>query len=130
MENHRNVQTIGNHFFICIPITSVKRVKPVKVPKVEKFYKLPDSRAVVESGINTGIAARCFCRTLLVAFAQIKDFQVSVRHSLITVSIFPVPGNISTQHPRSIRYPFSRKTSRSLARLVGLQEIYTIRSTP
>ena len=30
-----------------------------KVPEVEKFYKLPDSRAVVEFRINTGFTASC-----------------------------------------------------------------------
>ena len=46
------------------------------------------------------------------------------------VSTFPVPGNISTPHTFSTRYPLSCSTTRSLTRLVGLQDIYTIRSTP
>ena len=41
-----------------------------------------------------------------------------------------VPGNWSTAVTLSIRYPCSIKVSKSLARLVGLQLIYTIRSTP
>lgn len=49
---------------------------------------------------------------------------------IITTSTFPVPGNISTPHTFSTRYPLSCSTTRSLTRLVGLQDIYTIRSTP
>lgn len=49
---------------------------------------------------------------------------------IITTSTFAVPGNISTQHPFSTRYPFSCKITRSLAKLVGLHDTYTIRSTP
>lgn len=40
-----------------------------------------------------------------------------------TVSTFPVQGNMSTQQARSTLYPFAKNASRSLARLVGLQEI-------
>lgn len=47
-----------------------------------------------------------------------------------TVSTCPVFGNISTQHPFLTSYPLSCNITRSLARLVGLQEIYTIDSTP
>ena len=43
--------------------------------------------------------------------------------SKTTVSIFPVNGNMSTQHIRFTAYPRACSTSRSLARLVGLQEI-------
>ena len=75
----------------------------LKVPEVEKFYKLPDSRAVVEFRINTGFTASCFFGTLLVAFAQIKDFYISVRCSATIVSTCPetpllmscVNGNLS-----------------------------------
>ena len=59
---------------------------PLKVPEVEKFYKLPDSRTVVEFRINTGFTASCFFGTLLVAFAQIKDFYISIRCSATIVS--------------------------------------------
>lgn len=52
------------------------------------------------------------------------------RDSSTTVSTCTVPGNKSTQHPRSTRYPLSCISLRSLARLVGLQEIYTIFSAP
>lgn len=55
-----------------------------KVPEVEKFYKLPDSRAVVEFRINTGFTASCFYGTLLVAFAQIKDSYISTQCSATT----------------------------------------------
>lgn len=47
-----------------------------------------------------------------------------------TVSIWPVFGNISIQQPFFTSYPLSCNITRSLARLVGLQEIYTIESTP
>ena len=116
--------------FLCFSVTLVKPEKPLKVPKVEKFYKLPDSRAVVEFRINTGFTARCFLGTLLVAFAQIKDSYISVRCSATIVSIWPVFGNISIQQPFFTSYPLSCNITRSLARLVGLQEIYTIESTP
>jgi len=58
----------------------------LKVPEVEKFYKLPDSRAVVEFRINTGFTASYFFGTLLVAFAQIKDSYISTRCSATTHS--------------------------------------------
>ena len=58
----------------------------LKVPEVEKFYKLPDSRAVVEFRINTGFTASYFFGTLLVAFAQIKDSYILVRCSATIVS--------------------------------------------
>ena len=58
----------------------------LKVPEVEKFYKLPDSRAVVEFRINTSFTASCFFGTLLVAFAQIKDSYILVRCSATIVS--------------------------------------------
>ena len=64
----------------------VEPEKPLKVPEVEKFYKLPDSWAVVEFRINTGFTASCFFGTLLVAFAQIKDFYISIRCSATIVS--------------------------------------------
>ena len=73
-------------FFVCFSVTLVKPEKPLKVPEVEKFYKLPDSRAVVEFRINTGFTASCFFGTLLVAFAQIKDSYESVRCSATIVS--------------------------------------------
>ena len=72
--------------FLCFSVTLVKPEKPLKVPEVEKFYKLPDSRAVVEFRINTGFTASCFFGTLLVAFAQIKDFYISIRCSATIVS--------------------------------------------
>lgn len=71
----------------------------LKVPEVEKFYKLPDSRAVVEFRINTGFTASCFFGTLLVAFAQIKDSYISTRCSATTHSICSVNGNMSTPTP-------------------------------
>ena len=46
------------------------------------------------------------------------------------VSTFAVEGNISTQHTFSTRYPFSCSTTKSLVRLVGLQDTYTSLSTP
>ena len=46
-----------------------------------------------------------------------------------TVSTCPVPGNWSIATTLSMRYPCSIMISRSLARLVGLQLIYTILST-
>ena len=52
-----------------------------------------------------------------------KDFYKVPLCSNTIVSTCTVPGNISTQQTRSTWYPFSRRISRSLARLVGLQEI-------
>lgn len=72
--------------FLCFSVTLVKPEKPLKVPEVEKFYKLPDSRAVVKFRINTGFTASCFFGTLLVAFAQIKDFYILIRCSVTIVS--------------------------------------------
>ena len=72
--------------FLCFSVTLVKPEKPLKVPEVEKFYKLPDSRAVVKFRINTGFTASCFFGTLLVAFAQIKDFYILIRCSATIVS--------------------------------------------
>lgn len=46
------------------------------------------------------------------------------------VSTFAVQGNWSTATAFTASYPLSKNTSRSLTRLVGLQEMYTIRSTP
>jgi hypothetical protein len=40
-----------------------------------------------------------------------------------TVSVFPVEGNMSTQQIFSTLYPLSCSGTRSLARLVGLQEM-------
>lgn len=116
--------------FLCFSVTLVKPEKSLKVPEVEKFYKLSDSRAVVEFLINTVFAASCFLGTLLVVFAQIKDFYKSARCSATIVSTWPVLGNISIQQPFFTSYPLSCNITRSLARLVGLQEIYTIESTP
>ena len=89
-------------FFVCFSVTLVKPEKPLKVPEVEKFYKLPDSRAVVEFRINTGFTASCFFGTLLVAFAQIKDFYILIRCSATIVStwldrsgLMSVIGNLS-----------------------------------
>ena len=42
-----DIHTVWNCLFVCFSITLVKPEKPLKVPEVEKFYKLPDSRAVV-----------------------------------------------------------------------------------
>ena len=130
IQYNRHIYTVGNCLFVCFSVTLVKPEKPLKVPEVEKFYKLPDSRAVVEFRINTGFTASCFFGTLLVAFAQIKDSYISVRCSATIVSIWPVFGNISIQQPFFTSYPLSCNITRSLARLVGLQEIYTIESTP
>ena len=49
---------------------------------------------------------------------------------IITTSTFPVPGNMSTPQTFSTLYPLSCSTTKSLTKLVGLQDIYTIRSTP
>ena len=87
VQYHRHVYSIRNCLFVCFSVTLVKPEKPLKVPEVEKFYKLPDSRAVVEFRINTGFTASCFFGTLLVAFAQIKDFYESIRCSATIVSI-------------------------------------------
>ena len=95
----------------------------LKVPEVEKFYKLPDSRAVIEFRINTGFTASYFFGTLLVAFAQIKDSYISTRCSATTHSQCTVPGNISTQQTFSTRYPYFANSTRSRAREVGLQEM-------
>ena len=130
IQYNRHIYSVGNCFFVCFSVTLVKPKKPLKVPEVEKFYKLPDSRAVVKFRINTGFTASCFFGTLLVAFAQIKDFYISVRCSATIVSTCGVPGNISTAHTFSTLYPLAVSTSKSLASEVGLQEIYTIRSTP
>ena len=88
--------------FLCFSVTLVKPEKPLKVPEVEKFYKLPDSRAVVKFRINTGFTASCFFGTLLVAFAQIKDFYILIRCSATIVStwldrsgLMSVIGNLS-----------------------------------
>lgn len=54
---------------------------------------------------------------------KIKDFYIARLCSSTTVSTCTVPGNKSTQLTRSGTYPFPVSSSRSLARLVGLQEI-------
>ena len=64
---------------------------PLKVPEVEKFYKLPDSRTVVEFRINTGFTASCFFGTLLVAFAQINDSYISTRCSACLLYTSDIP---------------------------------------
>ena len=81
IQYNRHIYPIGNCLFIRFPVTLIKPEKPLKVPEVEKFYKLFGSRAVVEFLINTGFTSSCFLGTLLVAFAQIKDFYISVRCS-------------------------------------------------
>ena len=97
-----DIHTVWNCLFVCFSITLVKPEKPLKVPEVEKFYKLPDSRAVVKFRINTGFTASCFFGTLLVAFAQIKDFYILIRCSATIVStwldrsgLMSVIGNLS-----------------------------------
>ena len=54
---------------------------------------------------------------------EVERFYKSVRCSATIVSIWNVEGNISTQQIFFTSYPLACKTSRSLARLVGLQEI-------
>ena len=54
----------------------------------------------------------------------------STRDINTTVSTCSVCGNISTLHIFTGLYPFSQKVSKSLARLSGLQDTYTIFSTP
>ena len=54
---------------------------------------------------------------------KIKDSYKAVRCSATIVSTWNVEGNISTQQTFFTSYPLACKTSRSLARLVGLQEI-------
>lgn len=56
------------------------------MPKAEKFYVLLSSRAVAEFLTNTGFTASSFLGTLLVAFAQIKQFHESRRCSKHTLS--------------------------------------------
>lgn len=130
IQNDRDIYPVRNRLFVGFSITLREHHMPLKVPKLEKFYKLLGSRAVVEFRINTGFTASCFFGTLLVSFAQIKDSYKSVRCSATIVSIWPVFGNISIQQPFFTSYPLSCNITRSLARLVGLQEIYTIESTP
>ena len=86
IQYNRHIYSVGNCFFVCFSVTLVEPKKPLKVPEVEKFYILFDSRAVVEFLINTGFTASCFFGTLLVAFAQIKDFYIPVRCSATIVS--------------------------------------------
>ena len=100
----------------------------LKVPEVEKFYKLPDSRAVVEFRINTGFTASCFFGTLLVAFAQIKDSYISTRCSATTHSTCTVMPNWSTPRTLRISYPPSQRIFRSLPRVAESQLTYTMRS--
>ena len=63
----------------------VKPKKPLKVPEVEKFYKLPDSRAVVEFRINTGFTASCFFGTLLVALVTTSDAEMEKKADLMSL---------------------------------------------
>lgn len=100
----------------------------LKVPEVEKFYKLPDSRAVVEFRINTGFTASCFYGTLLVAFAQIKDSYISTRCSATTHSTWHVIGNWSTPRTFFTSYPSSPSTFTSRASVAESQDTYTMRS--
>ena len=85
-----DIHTVWNCFFVGFSITLWEHHMSLKVPEVEKFYKLPDSRAVVEFRINTGFTASYFFGTLLVAFAQIKDSYISTRCSATTHSTWQV----------------------------------------
>ena len=115
-------------FFVCFSVTLVKPEKPLKVPEVEKFYKLPDSRAVVEFRINTGFTASCFFGTLLIVFAEIKDFYEFTRCRQHTTSTCTLIGNISVAFTFLISYPFSRRYFTSRAKVAESQLTYTILS--
>ena len=103
---------------------------PRKVPESENFYEILRSRTFVKFRINTGFTASCFFGTLLIVFAEIKDFYEFTRCRQHTTSTCTVSQNWSTAVIFSTRYPASCIISRSRARLVILQEIYTILSTP
>ena len=103
---------------------------PRKVPESENFYEILRSRTFVKFRINTGFTASCFFGTLLIVFAEIKDFYEFTRCRQHTTSTCTVSQNWSTAVIFSTRYPASCIISRSRASLVILQEIYTILSTP
>lgn len=72
------------------------------------------------------------CSVLFSCFDTLQTLKnpYFMRLKATTVSTFAVQGNWSTATAFSTLYPRARNTSRSRARLVGLQEIYRICSTP
>ena len=78
---------------------------------------------LVRFGSLGNIIKRHFAFTLAKLDFYINYAVVFLLESIATVSTCTVPGNMSTQHILSTRYPISRNTSKSRARLVGLHEI-------
>ena len=71
-HNHLDIHSIRNCLFLLFSVTLGEQYMSLKVPKLEKFYKLLGSRAVVEFRINSGFFSPRFFGTLLVAFAKIQ----------------------------------------------------------
>ena len=66
---------------------------PRKVPESENFYEILRSRTFVKFRINTGFTASCFFGTLLIVFAEIKDFYEFTRCRQHTTSTCTVSQN-------------------------------------
>ncbi len=100
------------------------------------YYSLSFLRIICVPVVEVKSHSNCHFRNQLLFFVIIlkyietvklnklrkfKDFYISLRCSPTTVSTWVDQGNWSTQQLFSTRYPAAVMTSRSRARLVGLQ---------
>ena len=86
MQYYWHFDAVHNLLFLALFACGCETHIPRKLPESENFYEILRSRTFVKFRINTGFTASCFFGTLLVAFAQIKDFYISIRCSATIVS--------------------------------------------
>lgn len=97
-----------NYLFFCVPILHIND------------YRDGD---IVLNTLITEFITVCVKHHMTRRMPKSTDFYKVSLCNNTTVSTCTVPGNKSTQLTRSGTYPFPVSSSRSLARLVGLQEI-------
>ena len=135
VQLHRTIPAPGSlhfnehiSFFLALFACGCETHIPRKVPESENFYEILRSRTFVKFRINTGFTASCFFGTLLIVFAEIKDFYEFTRCRQHTTSTCTLIGNISVAFTFLISYPFSRRYFTSRAKVAESQLTYTILS--
>ena len=128
MQYYRYFDAVHNLLFLALFACGCETHIPRKLPESENFYEILRSRTFVKFRINTGFTASCFFGTLLIVFAEIKDFYEFTRCRQHTTSTCTLIGNISVAFTFLISYPFSRRYFTSRAKVAESQLTYTILS--
>ena len=114
-------------FLPCLPV-GVKLIYLANCLNLRISMKFSDRVHSSNSEETTGFTASCFFGTLLIVFAEIKDFYEFTRCRQHTTSTCTLIGNISVAFTFLISYPFSRRYFTSRAKVAESQLTYTILS--